>query len=69
MIMDSVIEWTKNLWWALQEVGLNLSGFFNATFTIEGQTYSFWDLLPFIIGTVLVVFVVASIVRMFIGGD
>lgn len=67
--MDYVIEWTKNLWWALEEVGAVLSDFFNATFTIDNETYSFWNLLPFIIGTVLVVFVTASIIRMFVGGD
>jgi uncharacterized membrane protein YeaQ/YmgE (transglycosylase-associated protein family) len=65
--MDNVIEWTKNLWQALQEVGNNLAGFFNSSFQINDQTFTFWNLLPFIIGTVLVVFVVASIVKMFLG--
>lgn len=67
--MDSVIEWTKNLWEALQAVGDNLAAFFNSGFVINGVTYTFWSLLPFIIGTVLVVFIVASIVKMFAGGD
>lgn len=67
--MDNVIEWSKKLWEALQSVGQNLVAFFNSTFEINGVKYSFWDLLPFIIGTVLVVFVVAAIVKMFAGGD
>jgi len=67
--MDSVIEWTKNLWEALQAVGENLAAFFNSSFEINGVKYSFWSLLPFIIGTVLAVFVVAAIIKMFAGGD
>lgn len=67
--MDSVIEWTKNLWEALQAVGDNLAAFFNSSFEINGVSYSFWNLLPFIVGSVLVVFIVASIIRMFAGGD
>lgn len=67
--MDSVIEWTKDLWQALQAVGENLAAFFNSSFTINGVKYSFWSLLPFIIGTVLAVFIVAAIIKMFAGGD
>lgn len=67
--MDSVIEWTKNLWEALQAVGDNLAAFFNSTFEINGVKYSFWSLLPFIVGSVLVVFIIASIIKMFVGGE
>lgn len=62
--MDSVIEWTKNLWEALQAVGDNLAAFFNSGFVINGVTYTFWDLLPLIIGSFLVLFIVATIVKM-----
>lgn len=66
--MEFVVSWGRKLLEALANAYNGIIFVLNFEFEIPGQgKMSIWQLMAFILSTVLVVYIVARIVKMFVG--